>query len=91
MAGIILVVRAKHQRTLERIFARPTPAGIRWADIESMLRTAGVEVTDRSGSRVLIKKGAERMVVHQPHPRPETARATVRDIAGFLAQIGVTP
>ena len=84
-------MRRKHRHTLERIFARPTPATIRWADIESMLWAVGVEVSERSGSRVLLKKGADRMVVHRPHPRPETGSATVRDIAAFLDALGVRP
>ncbi len=84
-------MRAKHQRTLEDMFRTPTPAGIRWMDIVSMLRAAGVEVTQRSGARVLMRKNAERMVVHRPHPEPETGRATVRDIAAFLNAVGVKP
>ncbi len=84
-------MRAKHQRTLESMFKRPTPAGIRWADLVAMLEAAGVEVTQRSGSRVLLKKGMERMVVHRPHPETETGRATVRDIVAFLEAVGVTP
>ena len=56
-----------------------------------MLKAADVEVAQRSGSRVLLKKGAERMVVHRPHPEPETGRATVRDIAVFLDAVGVKP
>ena len=54
-----------------------------------MLNSAGVEVSQRSGSRVLLKKGAERIVVHRPHPEPEAGRATVRDIAAFLEAVGV--
>ena len=56
-----------------------------------MLNAAGVQVIQRSGSRVLLKKGAERIVVHRPHPEPETGRATVRDIAAFLDAAGVGP
>ena len=85
------IVRAKHQRTLESLFKRPTPTGIRWTDIVAMLKAADVEVAQRSGSRVLLKKGVERMVVHRLHPEPETGRATVRDIAVFLDAVGVKP
>jgi len=73
------------------MFRTPTPAGIRWVDIVSMLGAEGVKVTQRSGSRVLLRKNAERMVVHRPHPEPETGRATVRDIAAFLNAVGVKP
>ena len=84
-------MRTKHRRTLEGVLKTPTPAGIRWTDIIAMLGAAGVEVSQRSGSRMLLKKGAERMVVHRPHPEPETGRATVRAIAGFLKAAGVKP
>ena len=84
-------MRAKYQRTLNEVFKRPTPSGIRWADIVTMLNAADVEVTQRSGSRVLLRKGPERIVVPRPHPEPETGRATVRDIAAFLNAVGVKP
>ena len=84
-------MRAKHQRTLENMCKKPAPSGIRWLDIVAMLAAAGVGVTERSGSRVLLKMGAERIVVHRPHPEPETGRATVRDIAAFLDAVGVKP
>ena len=42
-------------------------------------------------TKTLITSGAERMVVHRPHPGPEIGRATVRDIAAFLEAIGVRP
>ncbi len=83
-------MRKRHQRTLERILAKPTPAGIRWADIESLLRALGVELHERAGSRVHLVKGTESIVVHRPHPRPETSRESVRDIAAFLERIGGT-
>ncbi len=56
-----------------------------------MLEAAGVEVSQRSGSRVLLKKVADRMVIHRPHPETETGRATVRDIAAFLGSLGANP
>lgn len=84
-------MRAKQRRTLESMFRKPTPTGIRWSDAVTMLKAAGVEISQRSGSRVLLKKGTERMVVHRPHPEPDTGRATVRDIAAFLKAVGVEP
>ena len=84
-------MRAKHQRVLESVFKKPTPAGIRWSDILSMLEAAGVELSQRAGSRVLLRKGTERIAIHRPHPERETGRATVRAIAAFLEAIGVKP
>ena len=85
------IMRAKHRQTLQSMCARPTPAGIRWADIVAMLEAAGVDVSERSGSRVLLKKGAERMIVHRPHPAPETGRGAIRAIVAFLEAAGVKP
>ena len=56
-----------------------------------MLEAVGVDVSQRSGSRVLLKKTVDRMVVHRPHSEKETGRATERDIAAFLESKGVSP
>ena len=77
-------MRSRHRQTLARVYAQPTPADIRWTEIEAMLLACGVAVTQRAGSRVALAKNHQRMVVHRPHPRPQTNRATVRDIAVFL-------
>ena len=84
-------MRGKHRRTLVRVFERPTPSDIRWEDIEAMLRACGIEVVERSGSRVGLARSGERIVIHRPHPRPVAGRATVRDIAAFLRAAGVLP
>ena len=81
-------MRKRHKRTLERILARPTPAGIHWAEIESLLGALGIAIYERAGSRVHLVKDGESIVVHRPHPRPETSRETVRDIAVFLERVG---
>lgn len=80
-----------HNRTLARIHRRPTPADIRWRDLISTLKFLGVKVTERQGSRVGLRVGNQRIVVHRPHPGPVVGRATVRDIADFLKAEGVLP
>ena len=84
-------MRMRHRRTLRRLSANPTPADIRWVEIEALLLAVGVDVVERSGSRVGLRKGDERMVVHRPHPGPEAGKATVRSIARFLERVGVAP
>ena len=81
-------MRRRHRRTLERMRATPTPADIRWEEIEALLRALGVDLIERAGSRVQLVKGAESMVVHRPHPQPTTRRDTVRDIAKFIERAG---
>ncbi len=84
-------LRARHRRILERIFAAPTPPDIRWTEAVSLLRAIEVEVSERAGFRMLLKKGSERMVMHRPHPRPNLSRPAVRDLAKFLEALGVKP
>ena len=81
----------KRRKTLVRIHHRPPPADLRWQDVVGTLEYYGVEVTERAGSRVGLKKGGERIVVHRPHPGSVTGRETVRDIAAFLTAAGVIP
>jgi hypothetical protein len=81
----------RHRQTLARVFAEPTPADLRWAEIEALLRAAGAEVGEGGGSRVRVALNGVRAVFHRPHPRPETKRGAVRAVRDFLAAAGVTP
>ena len=81
-------MRRRHQRTLERMQTTPTPADIRWAEVESLLVALGIAMVERAGSRVQLAKGTDSMVVHRPHPRPVVGRDTIRDIVRFIEFIG---
>ena len=65
----------------------PTPADIRWDEIEALMAALGVEIVERRGSRVLFRKGDMSIVVHRPHPQPEAPRGSVRRIAEFIETI----
>lgn len=84
-------MRAKHQRTLEAIFENPAPSGIRWSDIEALLKTCGAELSEGKGSRVRVVLNGVRAVFHRPHPRPETGKGMVGSVRRFLDDAGVTP
>ena len=84
-------MRARHRRTLERLFSQPTPANIRWRELVALMDALDFKVTERSGSRVAFQSGRETLVVHKPHPRPEIDRNAARAIARFLKNEGITP
>jgi hypothetical protein len=84
-------MNSRHRQTLTRIFAEPTPADLRWSDIEALLRAAGAEISEGAGSRVRVALGGVRAVFHRPHPTPETGRGSVRAVRDFLAVAGVKP
>lgn len=81
----------KHRRTLQAIFADPVRANIVWMDIEKMLKAAGAEITEGSGSRVRIALNEVRAVFHRPHPEKETDKGAVKSMRRFLTEAGVTP
>jgi len=84
-------VKRKHQKTLERIFARPTPANINWADIESLFIELGAEVSEREGSRIGVRLFGARRVFHRPHPSSNTDKGAVASIRNWLKTNGVEP
>ena len=85
------VMNSRHRRTLEAIFAEPTPATIEWKDAEALLRALGADVQEREGSRIRIALNSARAVFHRPHPRNEIGRLTIRDLREFLKNAGVQP
>ena len=85
------VMKRKHQRILELIFAHPVSANIQWRDIEAMLLGLGAEVCEREGSRVEIFLFNEVRVFHRPHPTPNTDKGAVAAMRKWLEINGVTP
>lgn len=81
----------RHQRTLQAIFAQPTPATLEWARVEALVRALGADVEERAGSRVGVALNNARATFHRPHPRKEIGRLTVQDVREFLVNAGVTP
>ena len=84
-------MNAKQRRTLERIFATPTPAEVAWNDIEGLLRALGANLTQGAGSRIRITLNDTYAHLHVPHPRRVCTRAMIRGIRDFLIDAGVTP
>lgn len=74
---------------MEAVFAKR--ANISWADIESMLRNLGAELSEGRGLRVRVALNGVRAVFHRPHPTDETDRGTVSSVRRFLSEAGVDP
>jgi len=82
---------SKQRKTLERVFAQPTPNDVLWSDIESLLTHLGCTIKYLGGSRVRFAKGSERHFAHRPHPSNQTPSLTIKGIRNFLARIGAEP
>lgn len=81
----------KHRQTLQAVFEDPVRTNIAWREIEAMLKAAGAEISEGSGSRVRVFLNDVRAVFHRPHPKKETDRGAVRSLRRFLSEAGVTP
>ena len=84
-------MKRKHAKTLELIFKQPTSANIKWADIESLFTALGADISEREGSRILVRLFNDRRVFHRPHPRPTTDKGAVVAIRHWLQDNEVTP
>jgi len=84
-------MKRKHQRILQRIFARPTSGTIPWSDIESLFVSLGADVSERAGSRVAVVLFGEVRVFHRPHTSPDTDKGAVNSIREWLDLHEVRP
>jgi hypothetical protein len=84
-------MKRKHQRTLELIFSRPASGNIRWSDVEALFIELGGLISEREGSRLLVRLFNERRVFHRPHPAPTTDKGAIEAIRKWLEANGVRP
>lgn len=84
-------MKRKHATTLELIFSRPASGNLRWSDIEALFIELGGQVSEREGSRVLVRLFNDRRVFHRPHPEPTTDKGAVASIRKWLEENGVNP
>lgn len=72
------------------MFRRPTQAGIRWDDIESLL-ACGADMEERAGSRVYFELNGVAAHFHRPHPEREARKAMAEAVRRFLREAGIEP
>ena len=84
-------MNAKHRKTLDAIFARPTSPSIVFSEIESLIRALGGTVVEREGSRIKIELQGEQWRCHRPHPGKEAKRYQVEEARELFERIGVRP
>ena len=84
-------MNTRQRNTHEAIFKKPTLANIARADIESLLRALGAEVSEGRGSRVRVALNGVRAVFHRPHPQPGADKGTVKSVRRFMEEAGEEP
>ena len=84
-------MKAKNKKTLQLIFSRPTPAGVKWLDAVSLLEALGAELAEAEGSRVTVVLFEQVKVLHRPHPSPDIDKGAIASIRKWLEENGVKP
>ena len=84
-------MKSKHQKTLERIFARPTPATMEWKHVEALFLALGAQTVEGDGSRVRFFLNGVVATFHRPHPAKEAKPYQIRDAKAFLLEAGGKP
>jgi HicA toxin of bacterial toxin-antitoxin, len=84
-------VNAKHRKTLEAIFSKPTLANIHFAAIEALVIALGGQIVEREGSRIQVLLSGEQWRVHRPHPGKEAKRYQVDEVRELLTRTGNQP
>jgi hypothetical protein len=84
-------VNAKHRKTLQAIFARPTSPSVVFSAIEALVGALGGSITEREGSRIKITLQGEQWHCHRPHPGKHAKRYQVEEAREFLERVGVKP
>jgi len=85
------MLNAAHLKTLNLIFALPTPSALEWRKIEVLFIALGAKVSEGKGSRVCFEIHHVVASFHRPHPEKEAKIYQVRDARTFLEAIGVKP
>lgn len=84
-------MNSKQRKTLFTIFKKPTPVGIEWIAIVSLIKSLGGEIKKGDGSRIRIDLKGQSLNIHSPHPQKEVKRYAVKLIKELLERTGNNP
>ena len=84
-------MKRRHHRTLQQIFENPISGNIAWADIETLFRSLGADISERRGSRIAVVLFGEVRIFHRPHPSPKTDKGAVKSIRKWLETYEIVP
>ena len=90
-AVLVSGMNSRQRRTLEAIFASPTPKTLPFKEMESLFRAIGCEVLEGDGSRVAFKLRGVRVAFHRPHPGKEAQEYQVRAARDFFEALDIFP
>ena len=88
---LLSIMNSKQRKTLEAIFASPTPKTLPFSEMELLFRAIGCKAIEGDGSRVAFRLRGSRVAFHRPHPRKEAREYQVLAARDFLEELGIHP
>ena len=79
------------RRTLKAVFAVPTRANLRFADVAALVVGLGRDVREGAGSRVAFGLKGRRLYLHRPHPGREAKRYQAEEARELLRSLEIHP
>jgi len=79
---------SKHDKTLLRLSAKPTPADIKWDELTGLLMHLGYTLLNNKGSRRKFHNSAkdDLIICHEPHGSANVDKGCVNDVAEHLRE-----
>lgn len=84
-------MQAKHEKTREAIFSKPTAHTVPYRDVRALLLALGCTEQQGNGSRIRFVHGTSVLTMHEPHPGKEIKEYQVKMVRDFLHAIGEGP
>ncbi len=81
----------KKTKLVESVFAVPTRANIKFADVEKLLISIGATKVDGRGSRVgFVMTNGLKWEAHRPHPQKEAKKYQIESLRDFLSKLEIS-
>lgn len=81
---------SKHDKTLARMRAKPTPTNVTWDEMSAALKHLGYKLLTNSGSRRKFyhREKDALIICHEPHPHSEVDKGCVVAVVEHLKANG---
>lgn len=84
---------SKHDKTIEKLTAKPAPTDLKWSDLVGLLTHFGYDQKNNNGSRrkFVHRDSGHMLSLHEPHPQNVIKQYVVRMVCEELVNQGLIP
>jgi hypothetical protein len=82
-------VISKHKKIWEAMRRHPTPANLRWSEVENLLIYLGAEIVKGKGSAITVTLRGKKAWFHRPHPEDKADRGAIKNALTLIKDGGL--